>query len=102
GIEVRSIQLVEALRFSFLLSEKLDDAHPRQPLLQERIDSSDPYPDLAIGLTHTLSKETGNHHDERNYREGRQRQTPVHDQHRHADRHQREQIAEPGNDSSSE
>ena len=58
GIEVRSIQLVEALRFSFLLPEKLDDAHPRQPLLQERIDSSDPYPDLAIGLTHSLSKET--------------------------------------------
>src|SRR5205823_1974758 len=96
---MRAIELVEAPGLPLLLSEQLYDAHAGQPFLKERVDPGDAHADVAIGFADALPKETGYHHHERNHRERRQTQAPIYDQHGNADRNQREQIAEPGDDS---
>ena len=93
---MRPIQFVEALRFPLLLAEQLDDPHSGQALLQEGVDARDPDADLPIRLPYAFAKQAGHHYHERNHRERPQRQAPIHYQHRHTYRDQREEIAESG------
>src|SRR5689334_16615342 len=94
-----AIQLVEAPRFPALLTEELDDAHSSQALLHKSIDARDSHADVAISLAHAFSEEAGHQHDEWNYSERPKRHPPIHDQHRNADRDEREQITEARDDS---
>jgi len=89
-VEVRAVQGVETLGFAPLLSEKLDDPHSSETLLQERVDSREPHADVAVRVANAPSEKARHDYHERNHGERGERETPIHDQHRHADRRQRE------------
>ena len=56
-------------------------------------------PDVAVGVAHALSEQSGHHDDERDHgeRPSARRQSMI--EHRDADRDQREEVAEPRDDS---
>ena len=57
---------------------------------------------VAIGLAHAHAEHVRRDDHERDHGERREREPPVDDEHQHADRQQREQVAEPGDDAGGE
>src|SRR5688572_32800345 len=93
-VKVIFVQLPEfggLVRFS---SEELDDSHPCYPLLKEGIDAGEARANVAISIAHACAEPVGNRGYERNHDECRERQPPIHDEHRCADRDESEKVAE--------
>ena len=97
-----AIDLVEARVAQALAPEELHRRHASDVFLQERVDASDPKPNGPIGLAHVRPEPLGHEHDQRQHREGEQREPPVHhDQHDH-DANEREDVAEDRDDAGGE
>ena len=97
-----SIQCVETRRFVALAPEELHDAHAADVLLEIRVDSREPCSDLSIGSAHRSLEYTRRQPHEGNHRKGCQRESPVGDEHQHADRDEREQVAHSRHDARGE
>ncbi len=82
--------------------EELNDAHPRDALLQIGVDSRDARTNVAIRFAHFGAKDVRRPVDERDHPERRERQPPILGDHQDADGQQREQIAKSGDDAGGE
>ena len=98
GIDVRvpvlPIDLVEAPEVQRLAPEQLDGRHACDVFLQERVDARDPPAHDAVRIAHVSAEPLRDEDDQRQHREGDQRQLPVHPQHHAHDADEREHIAE--------
>ena len=85
-----------------LPAEQLDRRHPADVLLQEGVDPRDPGPDRAVRLADVAAEPLRHQHDQRQHREGHQRQPPVERQHDDHDADEREHVAEHRHDAGGE
>ena len=94
ALEVLPVQLAEASGRVRLPPEELDDPHPGEPLLEERVEPGEPVADVAEGVSHPAAEDRGREPDQRNHREGDQRELDVDHQHHPHDGDEGEHVAE--------
>ena len=92
------VDFVEALEVQRLAPEQLHGRHPGDVLLQKGVDAGDPCADDAVRFADVAPEPLRNERDEREHREGDERQTPVHRQHDDHDSGQCEHVAENRHD----
>ena len=80
-LEVIPVERREPPRRVLLAPEELHHPHAAQPLLQEGVEPGQPHPDVAERLADPPAEDPGREPDERNHREGHQRQPPVDGEH---------------------
>ena len=79
-----------------LASEELDHRHALDRLLEERIQASEPPAHLAIGVARPHPEPGGDGGQHRHQRERDEGQAPVEPQHRADDGHERDDVADDG------
>ena len=96
GVPVGLVDPVELLQAAVLVIEELNHGHPRQVLLQVRVDARDGEADAPVGFPHRLAEPHRGQHDERQDGKRQQRQLRVHPKHHDHDAHEREEVPEDG------
>ena len=94
-VEVVAVQRVEAPGLRGFATEQLDHSHARDAFLEKRVDSREARANRAVRFTNPHAEHVRRDQDAGNHRERREREPPIDDQHRHADRKQREEVADP-------
>ncbi len=61
-----------------LAAKELDDAHAGHVLLREGVDAGDGGANAAVGVADVFAEDARDQQDERQHREGDQRQPPAH------------------------
>jgi hypothetical protein len=95
-VEVGPVELVEPAGFALLLTEKLNDTHPGQTFLQERVYPRQTNAYVPVGVAHRFPKQARDENDERNDCERGESEPPIQEQHCHADCDERKKVTEPG------
>jgi hypothetical protein len=101
-LEIVVVDVPEGVEIGVFAVEQLNDAHTRDPLVQERVDPCQPDTDVPVGLANPGPEEERRHEHEGQHAERDQRQLPVHAEHGGHDEDQREDITEHRDDAGAE
>ena len=94
GVAAPPVDRVEPLVLARLAPEELHRRHPRDVLLQERVDARDPAPHLAVRLPGVVPEPLRHRRDEGQHGEGDDGEAPVHDEEHDGDAGQHEDVPE--------
>ena len=92
-VQMRRVEAREARRLVPLPSEELHHAHTGQSLGEKGVDARQPRADLAVGLAHAHPEHLRHPEDPRDHHVRCERHPPIHHDHQHRDREQREEVA---------